>query len=333
MMDKLPTELTTTGPLAVTTRSLVKRFGRTTALAGLDLAVPEGSVYVLVGRNGVGKTTTINVLLDLVVADSGTAEVFGLDTRAEGARVRAQVGYVPERHEVAYGWMRVGALMRYHAGYYPAWDAAYADELSRLFDIRADIKFGRLSKGQKRRVQLLLALAHRPPLLVMDEPTDGLDPVMREEALSALAAHLARFPTTILVSTHQVHEIERLGDHLGLVRAGRIEAQFSRDTLRRYLHSYRLEVPDGWAGVSAMEDVVIRRNGSGREIAWTIWGNEAEVTERLGGAGATVRQVEPLTLEDAALSLLTQRATSNGADGSEILQTIPAGVGPAHGGE
>lgn len=326
MMEKLPRELTAPGPLAVATRSLVKRFGRTTALAGVDLAVPEGSVYVLVGRNGVGKTTTINVLLDLVVADSGTAEVLGLDTRAEGARVRAQVGYVPERHDVGYGWLRVGALMRYHAAYYPAWNAAYADELSRLFDIRPEAKFGKLSKGQQRRVQLLLALAHRPPVLVMDEPTDGLDPVMRDQALSALAGHLARFPTTILVSTHQVHEAERLGDHLGVMRAGRIEAQFSRETLRRVLHKYHIEVPDGWAGVPAMADVVIRRNGSGREVAWTIWGDEAEVVERLRGAGATIRQIEPLTLEDAALSLLARHATSDGPEGSETLQPIAAGV-------
>lgn len=326
MMEQLPTELTTTGPMAVTTQSLVKRFGGAIALAGVDLAVPEGSVYVLVGRNGVGKTTTINVLLDLVVADSGTAEVFGLDTHTDGARVRAHVGYVPERHDVLYHWMRVGTLMRYHAAYYPAWDAAYADELSRLFGIRADAKFGKLSKGQKRGVQLVLALAHRPPLLVMDEPTDGLDPVMRDEALSAIAAHMARFPTTILVSTHQVHEIERLGDHLGLARGGRIAAQFSRDALRRYLRNYHIGVSDGWEGAPEMDDVVIRRNGSGREVAWTIWGEESDVTERLRGAGATVRQVEPLTLEDAALSLLSHGTASNGAAWSATRRTTPVGV-------
>jgi ABC-2 type transport system ATP-binding protein len=142
-MAKLPTELTAGGPMAVATRSLVKRFGRATALAGVDLAVPEGSVYVLVGPNGVGKTTTLKVLLDLVVADSGTAEVLGLDTRADGARVRAQVGCVPEQPDGGYGWMRVGALMRYHASYYPAWDAGYAEDLTRLFEIQREAKFGK----------------------------------------------------------------------------------------------------------------------------------------------------------------------------------------------
>lgn len=298
--------------MAVRARSLVKRFGGATALAGVDLDVPEGAVYVLVGRNGVGKSTTLNVLLDLVVADSGAAEVFGLDTHADGARVRAHVGYIPERHDVPYHWMRVGPLMRYHAAYYPAWDAAYAGELARMFNIRPDARYGKLSKGQKRSVQLVLALAHRPPLLVMDEPTDGLDPVRRDETLSTIAAHIAQFPTTILVSTHQVHEIERLGDHLGLGRAGRIEAQFSRDALRRQLQRYRIEVPAGWSGVPAMDDVVIRRNGGGRELAWTIWGEESSVTARLQSAGASVRQVEPLTLADAALALLARDTASGG---------------------
>src|SRR5439155_12276152 len=116
--------------------------------------------------------------------------------------------------------------------------------------------------------------------------------------------HLARFPTTVLVSTHLVHEAEGLGDYLGVMRAGRIEAQLSRETLHRCLRSYRIQVPDGWAGAPALAEAVIRRNGSQREAAWTIWGDEAEVAERLRGAGATIRQIEPLTLERAALALL-----------------------------
>lgn len=324
-MEELTRQLTA-APLAIATRSLVKRFGRTAALVGVDLTVPEGSVYVLVGPNGVGKTTTLNVLLDLVVADSGTAEVLGLDTRAQGARVRAQIGYVPERHDVAYGWLRVGALLRYHAAYYPAWDAAYAAELSRMFELRPDARYGSISKGQQRRVQLVLALAHRPPVLLLDEPTDGLDPVMRDQALAALADHLARFPTTILLSTHLVHEAERLADHLGVMRAGRIEMQLPRETLRRRLCSYRMQVPDGWAGAPELARAVVRRNGSQPEMAWTIWGEEAEVAERLRGSGATIRAIEPLTLADAALALLARQPPAAGAAGSESVRTLPAGV-------
>lgn len=323
MSAKLPTDLAGTGPMAVQTRSLARRFGRTTALTGVSLEVPHGAVYVLVGPNGAGKSTTLKVLLDLVVADSGTAEVLGLDTHADGPRVRAQIGYVPERQDAVYAWLRVGALMRYHAGFYSGWDAAYASELAKLFEVRPELRFDKLSKGQQRRVQLLLALAQRPPLLVMDEPTDGLDPVMREQVLSALAGHLARFQTTILVSTHLVHETERLGDHLGVMVDGRIQMQCSRETLRRQLRRYRIQVPDEWRGAPALDDVVLQRNGSLRELQWSVWGDEAEVSERLRGTGATILQVDTLTLEDAALALLGRPAAAQAAEG---MVAIPAGV-------
>ncbi|HUF49259.1 MAG TPA: ABC transporter ATP-binding protein [Longimicrobiales bacterium] len=323
-MAQVPKELSAPGRLAVATRSLSKRYGSNMALDDVSLTVPEGSVYVLVGPNGAGKSTALKVLLDLVVADRGSAEVLGLDTRTQSAAVRAHIGYVPERDEVGYGWLEVGALIRYHAAYYRCWDASYAGELSRLFSIRSDMKLGRLSKGQQRRVQLLLALAHHPPVLVMDEPTDGLDPLMREETLAALAAHLARFPTTILLSTHQVHEAERLGDHLGVMCGGQLHAQTSRDALRRYLRRYQFEVPDGWAPSAELAQSVIRRNGSRREVAWTLWGEESEVVERLRDSGATLRHVEPLSLADATLALLERHADRPLS--SQDRETVHAGV-------
>ena len=297
--------------LAIATSSLSKRYGRVTALEGVDLAVPDGAVYVLVGPNGAGKSTLLKVLLDVVVADSGTASVMGLDTRRNGAAVRAHVGYVPERDEVGYGWLRVDTLIRYHAAYYAGWNRAYAEELSRFFGIRAEMKLGKLSKGQQRRVQLLLALAHCPPVLLMDEPTDGLDPLMREQTLSALAEHLARFPTTLLISTHQVHEAERLGDHLGVMKAGRLQTQASRDTLQRLLRRYQFDVPEGWAASRALAAAVVRRNGSKREVAWTIWGDETEIVGRLRDSGAAVRDVAPLSLADATLALLERHAAAD----------------------
>ena len=302
----LPTDLREAGPLAVSTQALVKRYGSTTALAGIDLMVPEGSVFVLVGPNGAGKTTTLEILLDIVVADSGTARVLGLDTHTQGARARAQIGYVPERGDHVYGWMRVGALMKHHAAYYPSWNAEYAAELVSLFELRPEKKLRTLSKGQQRRVQLLLALAHTPPLLVLDEPTDGLDPVMRAETMSALASHMARFPTTMFISTHQVHEVERLADHMAVLRHGRLELQASRETLRQNLLEYTMDVRADWVIPQELHAGVIRRNGAGREVAYTIWGPEASITRQLTGAGAVIRDVAPLTLEDAAFALLAR---------------------------
>lgn len=306
MSTVLPTQLPD-GPRAVATRGLSKQFGRQRTLDGVDLAVPEGAIYVLVGPNGAGKTTTLRILLDLVRADGGTAEVFGLDTRARAAHVRAQIGYVPERHDTPYGWMRVGRLLEHHATYFPTWDADYAAHLSRVLEIRTDKRFGTLSKGQARRVQLLLALAHRPPLLLLDEPTDGLDPVIRDEVLGLLVEHVAECPTTMLISTHLVHEVDRLADHFGAMRDGRLVAQVERATLQTRLRRYRMDVPEQWAGAPALNGSVVRRAGHGRDVQWTVWGEEGEVARHLSAAGATVREAAPLTLEESALALLSRK--------------------------
>ena len=299
---------------AVQTRGLEKRFGRRVALAGLDLRVPRGSVYVLVGPNGSGKTTTLRILLDLVRADGGEGWVLGYDTVTDGPMVRALAGWVPERQDAGYGWMRVQRLLEHHAAYRSGWDPAYAAQLMDRLEVRDHTKFGKLSKGEARRVQLVMALAHRPPVLLLDEPTDGLDPVMRDEALALLSDHVAENETTLLVSTHLVYEVEGLGDYLGVLKEGALRAQLDRETLRTRLRRYTLEVPDGWGGVEGLRDQVVRTGGSGRELAWTVWGDESEIVAQLKAGGATVREVDPLTLEESAVTLLAMRDHSALAD-------------------
>src|SRR5690349_8760415 len=146
MTPTLPVRLEE-GALAVRTSALSKRSGGAPAVESVDLQLPEGSVYLLVGPNGAGKTTLLRILLDLVRADSGTAELLGLDSRREGPRLRAQVGYVPERHDWGYGWMTVGRLLRHHSVYHPGWDADYARHLAAAFDIRMEQRYGKLSRG------------------------------------------------------------------------------------------------------------------------------------------------------------------------------------------
>ncbi|MES2358254.1 MAG: ABC transporter ATP-binding protein [Gemmatimonadota bacterium] len=303
MTSSLPTRLRD-GELAVDTRGLTKRFGDQVALNDVTLQVPTGAVYLLVGPNGAGKSTTLKVLLDLVRTEQGAAEVFGLDTRERAPEVRANVGYVPEFPTWGYGWMRVGRLLEHHALYYPTWDADYAAKLMQKFDLRTDRKMGVLSKGQARRVHLTMALAHRPPLLLLDEPTDGLDPFMRDETLGVLADHLAASPTTVVLSTHHVEEVEGLADHIGVLRNGELRAQMSRDDLNAGLRRYRVEVPDGWSGVASLNGTVLRRVAAPREVQWTVWGPEAEIVQMLTGSGGTVREVARLSLIDATLALL-----------------------------
>lgn len=300
----LPTRLDG-AELAIETRGVSKGYPPdTVALDGLDLQVPAGSVYVLVGPNGAGKSTTLRVLLDLVRADRGTASVLGIDPAAQPALARAQIGYVPEVVDTAYGWLTVHGLLKHHAAFYHAWDWAYADDLCKRLGLRMDERFRALSKGGARRVALVTALAHRPPVLLLDEPTDGLDPLARDDFGALLVDHMADAPTTILWSTHHVHEAERMADHVGVLRNGRLLLQAPVDAVRAGLRRYHALVPDGWAGAPGLNGDVLVRAGAGREITWTVWGDERQVAERLSASGATVREASRLSLEDAALALL-----------------------------
>jgi ABC-2 type transport system ATP-binding protein len=291
--------------LAVETTQLSKSYDEHLALDRVDLRVPDGAVYVLVGANGAGKSTTFKLLMNLERPDTGRAAVFGLDTGWDGPQVRARIGYVPEQHDAGYKWMTCAQLLEHVAAYYPSWDAAYADHLAKSMDIRMQRKIGGLSKGEGRRLQIMMAMAHRPPLLLLDEPTEGLDPLARRQLLTLISEHLADSPTTIVIATHHVYEVESLADYIGALNAGRLVAQMSRDELQRKARRYRLELTDGWrapAGVAASQT---RASKDGRDAEWTVIGEEREITERLTLGGARVRDVQPLTFEDATLALLS----------------------------
>ncbi len=298
------------GPFAVTTRGLTKRFGPVRALDGLDLQVPEGAVYVLVGPNGAGKSTLIRTLMGLVRHQGGALDVLGRDPADRGAEVRAGIGYVPEDYRVGYAWMTIGRLLEHQAVYYPSWDADYARHLGERYEIDPGRKCHALSKGQSRRVQLVLALAHRPPLLLLDEPTDGLDHVVRDETLSILSEQLADSPTTVLISTHRVYEVESLVDHVGVLSGGRLLGQLPRAELHGGLLRYWADVPEGWRGPTELRGRVVKRSGAAREIEWTVWGDRDAVTRGLSQAGAAVREVAPLSVDEAAVALLSGREAS-----------------------
>ena len=275
----------------------MKRYGTRVALRDLELTVPEGSFYVLGGQNGAGKTTLFRVLLDLVRADAGEARVLGFDAISSGPEARTRIGYVPERNDAGYDWLTPTQLLRHHAAYFPSWDDSYAAELARSFRIPGETKFGRLSKGEKRKTQLVMALAHRPSLLLLDEPTDGLDPLSRERVLSVLADHLAATQTTVLAATHVVHVLEGLADHLGVMHEGEFVCQATRDHLAAQLRRYRARIPEGWKSAPELNGSVVHRQGSAREIAWTIWGAEDDIAHTLTQSGAEISEISPLNLE------------------------------------
>lgn len=299
MTPSIPTVLNA-DRFAVRTQQLKKSYGKHVALDGIDLTVPEGSFYVLVGPNGAGKTTIFKLLLELIAPTSGSMDVLGMSPQRDAARLRAHVGYVPEKSEDLYTWMTVDQAIAHHRRYYPAWDEAYATSLMKKLSVKRG-KLDRLSKGEQRRVQLITALAHRPPLLFLDEPSDGLDPMGREILYSILADHIATSPTTVMVSTHLVFELERLADHVAVLSDGKLAAQLSTDALRQQLKRY-VVITNG--DFQPPADAMIALNGSERERAVTLWGDESALTTRLQSSGAQIRDVRPLTLQEAAIAFL-----------------------------
>src|SRR5690349_22085915 len=169
---------------------LSRRYDTRTALHGVSLSIPRGAVYGLVGANGAGKTTLIKHILGLLRAQSGSVRVFGLDPVADPVGVLSRIGYLSEENDLP-GWMRVDELLRYSRAFYPAWDDGYADELRHTFALDPTARITNLSKGQKARAGLLIALAHQPELLVLDEPWYGLDPIVRRDILGAVVRTIA----------------------------------------------------------------------------------------------------------------------------------------------
>ncbi len=200
---------------------LTRCFGAKTALASVSVSMPRGAVYGLVGVNGAGKTTLIKHILGLLRAESGWVRVFGLDPVADPVAVLSRIGYLSEENDLP-GWMRVDELIRYSRAFYPAWDDGYAEELRQTFALDLTAKIKTLSKGQKARVGLLIALAYRPELLVLDEPSSGLDPIVRRDILGAVIRTIADEGRTVLFSSHLLQEVEQVADHVTMISHGRI---------------------------------------------------------------------------------------------------------------
>src|SRR5881398_2130432 len=200
---------------------LTRRFGATTALARVSLSLPRGAVYGLVGANGAGKTTLIKHLLGLLKAQSGSVRVFGLDPVSDPVGVLSRIGYLSEQRDLP-PWMRIDELLRYTQAFYPKWDASYAEQLRRQFGLDPAARVRNLSRGECAKAGLLLALAHRPELLLLDEPSSGLDPVVRRDILEAIIRAVADEGRTVLFSSHLLHEVERVADHVALIDQGRV---------------------------------------------------------------------------------------------------------------
>ncbi len=285
------------------------------ALDDVHIRVPRGAIYGFLGPNGSGKTTTIRIFMGMVKADAGTISVLGHSVPRDMKRILARVGYVPERPHV-YPALTVAEQVRYHASFFPAFDRGWADELSARLRLDPDQKIARMSKGETGKLLLLLALSQRPELLVLDEPTEGLDPVVRRDVMTAMLDYVSETGATVFVSSHLVHELERICDWVGVMDAGRLVAEMPMQQFKNGVKRLRVAKPP--PDVADTPFTLVSRqsdNGMGSTETWVVRGWDPAMRHYFDGAGATLRDVVDLDLEESFVELLrSARPQRSGAE-------------------
>lgn len=282
---------------AIETTGLGHRFGEKWAVRELDLKVPHGSVLGLLGPNGAGKSTTIHMLMGLLPPNEGSALVAGHDPVADEVAVRQRVGYVAEKHGF-YEWMTVDETVGLVSAYHRDWDHGLRKSLQAEFGLDGSERVSELSKGMRARLALLLALSFDPDVLVLDEPTGGLDPAARRHFIEIVPGRYQESGKTIVVSSHLLNEFSGLLDHVVFLREGRLELSVPLDELRANVKRVRLiyegGVPEGLAVPGARS---LRLNGREAVAVFDRF-DPIETPKGLAALNASGTVVEELTLED-----------------------------------
>jgi ABC-2 type transport system ATP-binding protein len=295
--------MTTPEMPAIAIDALVRRYGRTEAVNGLDLRVPAGRCYGFFGRNGAGKTTTIKCLLNLLRPTSGTVRVFGMDPARHEVTVKSRLAYVPDA-VAFYPWMTVRQTLDYFASFRTRWDGPTERALVDQFRLDERQKAGHLSKGQRTQLALVTAICAGPDLLVLDEPTSGLDPIVRREFIqTVIGAYQEGDPgRTVFVSTHLISEFEGLIDTFTIIEGGRnvltMDADAARERYQKIYARFTTEQVD-----LELEGARVVRRGP-REIEVVANGNSAQLLDRLTALSPETVRTEALTLEDIFVSTL-----------------------------
>src|SRR5580693_624491 len=279
---------------AVEFSGVTKRYKYFT-LDQIDLKLPTGYIMGFVGANGAGKSTTLRILMGLVHQDAGSVKVLGQAMPEEQATAKQEIGFVSEDMRL-YGAATLEWHMRFVRSIYPRWDPAYANDLLRRFDLKAEQKIKGMSHGQRVKAALLLALARRPKLLVLDEPTTGLDPIARREVLGELMAVLADEERTVFFSSHNTLDVEQISDRIAFIDRGRIVECSDKETFLDRWRRLRLVLPPntrlpGLPGVVAV-------GGSSRLPVVTTNRFDPAVVSACTEVGVSVQAVDAMTLEE-----------------------------------
>ncbi|MEX2316350.1 MAG: ABC transporter ATP-binding protein [Pirellulales bacterium] len=290
----MPDPFPSSSPPVVDIRRVTRRFGAKAALDDVTLEIPRGGVFGLIGGNGAGKTTLIKHILGLFKVQSGTVQVFGLDPVQNPVGTLGRIGYVSEDRDLP-NWMRVDQLMRYTQAFFPSWDETFAEQLRQAFDLDAKARVANLSRGQRARAGLLVALAHRPELLVLDEPSSGLDPVVRRDILGAIIRTIADEGRTVLFSSHLLDEVERVADRVAIIHRGRIVLTAAMDEIKEKHRRVTLRFEQPLAQAPSLVGT-LSCAGEGAEWTYVCSGESNQLHRAAEALGARV-------VDDAALSL------------------------------
>jgi ABC-2 type transport system ATP-binding protein len=293
--------------LIIETVGLKKQYKDVTALDGLDLAVPAGSIYGLLGRNGAGKTTAIKILMGMVHPTDGRANIFGLaaSQSAPSVAIRGRTGFVSDERDL-YGFMTVAELIAFTASFFPHWRADMAKRYVRSFDLPESRLVKALSRGARTKLALLLAFCRNAELLILDEATSGLDPVAAEEVLQALVGHVAGEGTTVFFSSHQIGEIEQIADHVAIIDRGRTILEGALDDIRDAYR--RIEIVfDGDAPATQLRSPgVARVERKGRMLTVLASAGAEQIIEEARALGSVSAEARPVTLKEVFLELVVR---------------------------
>jgi ABC-2 type transport system ATP-binding protein len=275
---------TSINPPIIEISGLTRKFENKLALNNVSLQVPRGRVFGLVGENGAGKTTLIKHVLGLLKAESGSVRVFGFDPVAAPVAVLSRIGFLSENRDLP-PWMRVDELLRYTRAFYPQWDPAFAEELRNQFGLDPSAKIKNLSRGENAKAGLLIALAFRPELLLLDEPSSGLDPLVRRDILEAIIRTVADEGRTVFFSTHLLDEVERVADDVAMMFDGQVVLKGPLDQVKENHHRLVLRFESPQPAAPKVPGV-LSITGSGLE--WTVICNGSRqetvaAAARLGG--------------------------------------------------
>lgn len=274
---------------------LTRYFGKEKVLDTLDLRIERGTVYGFLGRNGAGKTTTLRILLGLLHPTRGQSALLGCDSQALTPEIKARVGYLAEGHHL-FGWMRIGEHAEFLRSFHPTWNAEWFDGTLARFGLDPQRKVGNLSRGQRAQAALALCLAPQPEVLILDDPTLGLDPVVRRDVLESVIDTIQREGRTVLFSSHILADVERVADRIGILEAGVLRADCSLTTFKERVRRVRCRFPGGRRAVETPG--LLRAHWLDKEAVLTLAQFEEGRLEELRALGAEEVEVLDASLED-----------------------------------